>query len=349
MLRHGLGFLVLALLLSGCLPSSCQREQPRELFPADSLSRSIAEQIPADSLAIGWQSEGTEAHPLARPRTVAFGNDGELFVSDVERNSIFVFDGSAGTFIDEISHDEAFAFPYITGVRGDTLLVFNPDTHHIDFLVNGELTRRISTPSEDEIPRRRGLLYTAADDDHVYFKAVGENFDSYLARLSDTGEINARVSLDQAHWRHAGFLRTWDDRLLSLSFYRPVADVVSTDAMENQSKVDTLAFRGFDSPMLPRSRAFVQGDASQPPFLSASAVPVDDYLFVMNMRIGWLHVDVFDREGELQHRLLQRRPQIDREFSPVDMAVVRTDDGDYRIAIVQTSPQPLVRTFLWQR
>ena len=345
MARSALLVLLAALVLGGCLPSSCQREAPRELFPADSLSRSIAEATPADTLALGWQSSGTEAHPLEFPRTAMFGPEGTLYISDARRNSLFAFDGMAGT-LQHAYTDDRFTFPYISGVRGDTVLVFNPDAHHIDFVVEGQPVRQVPTPSGDQIPRRDGLLFTAADSARLYFKAVGEGFDGYVARLSDDGTIEARAALPQAYWRHAGFLRVWDERLLSLSYYRPVADVLPTDWRDGAA-VDTLAFTGFDSPMLARSRAFMQGDISQPPFLTASAVPVGDKLFVLNLRIGWLQVDVFDRAGQLQHRLLQPRPTIDREFRPVDLAVHREADGAYRLAIVQTNPEPLVRTFRW--
>lgn len=347
MVRSALLVLAVALLVSGCLPSSCQREAPRELFPADSLSRAVAEAVPADTLALGWQSSGTEAHPLAFPRTATFGPDGTLYVSDGRRNSLFAFDGSTGTLQDEYT-DDRFAFPYITAVRGDTVLVFNPEAHHIDFVVEGQPVRQVPTPSGDQIPRRDGLLFTAADSAHLYFKAVGEDFDGYVARLTDEGAIDARAALPQAYWRHAGFLRVWDERLLSLSYYRPVADVLPTDWRAGAT-VDTLAFAGFDSPMLARSRAFMEGEINQPPFLTASAVPVGERLFVLNLRIGWLQVDVYDRAGELQHRLLQPLPTIDREFRPVDLAVHREADGTYRLAIVQTSPEALVRTFRWVR
>jgi len=346
MVRPALLALVVALVVSGCLPSSCQRETPRELFPADSLSRQLAEAMPGDTLAVGWQSTGTEAHPLEFPRTTAFGPEGTLYVSDAQRNSLFAFDGTAGTLLEEFTVD-TFSFPYVTGVRGDTVLVFNPESHHIDFVVEGRSVRQVPTPSGDDIPRRDGLLYTAADSGHLYFKAVGDRFDSYIARLDEhDGQILARAALEGPFWRHAGFMRPWDDQLLSLSFYRPVADVLPTDWSDGAT-VDTLAFTGFDSPMLARSRAFMAGDINQPPFLTASAVPVGAHLFVLNLRIGWLQVDVFDRDGQLQHRLLQPRPTVDREFRPVDMAVHREADGAYRIAIVQTSPQPLVRTYRW--
>ena len=345
MVRPALLVLAAALVVSGCLPSSCQRETPHELFPADSLSRGVAEALPADTLALGWQSGGTEAHPLAFPRTAMFGPEGTLYVSDARRNSLFVFDGATGVLRHEHTNDR-LAFPYISGMRGDTLLVFNPEAHHIDFVVEGQPVRQVPTPSGDQIPRRDGLLFTAADSAHLYFKAVGEDFDGYVARLSDDGAIDARAALPQPYWRHAGFLRVWGERLLSLSYYRPVADVLPAD-WRGDVTADTLAFTGFDSPMLARSRAFVEGEISQPPFLTASAVPVDDRLFVLNLRIGWLQVDVFDRDGQLQHRLLQPRPTIDREFRPVDLAVHRAADGTYRLAIVQTSPEALVRTFRW--
>lgn len=332
--------LFLAVGLAGCLPSSCSRTEPRALLPSDSLSRALAAQLPVDTLRLAWQTAGTEDHPLAHPRTVLFGDDGTLYVGDTERNSIFVF-GPDTTFVEEIT-DDALRFPYLAGLRGDTLLAFNPEARRVDFLVGGAVVHSLPTPGD--LPERGALQYVAAGSEGVYYKAVAEGYDGYFARLDDRGQVLERTPLPHAYWRHAGFLRTWGDSLLSLCFYRPVADVVLPDG-----GLDTLALAGFDSPNLGRSHLFLTGATHEPPMLTISAAPAGDLLFVLNMRPGWIRVDAYDRRGRLRHILTQESPAFNQDFFPVDLAVRALGDGAYAIAVAITTPTPQLRLYRWQR
>ena len=100
------------------------------MLPADSLSRQQAESVPADTLRLAWRVTGDSLEGLRFPRTVRFGPGGQLYVSDVEAGRIFVFSGE-GRLVDEWTSD-GFSTPYLSGVRGDTVVVFNPAALRLD-------------------------------------------------------------------------------------------------------------------------------------------------------------------------------------------------------------------------
>lgn len=334
---HLFTVLLLMLMVGGCLPS-CQRTQPTALFPSDSTSRRIAQKTSVDTLRRIDQTAGTKAHTLAYPRTVRYGPGGRLYVSDVETNSIFVFTGS-GRFVREIALP-AFAYPYLAGMRGDTLLVFNPQAGRVDFVVDERIARSLTTP---DAPSEEALQYIAASDSALYFKLTGRDVDGYLARLDEQGRVAARHTLPGPYWRQAGLLRMWGDSLVSLSGFRPVVDVLAPGGT-----LDTMALQGFDSPMLARSHAYATGDADRPPLLTASAVPIDDRLFVLNMRPGWLRIDVYDRSGHLEQILTERRPTPGTQYYPIDLAVRQAETGGYEIAVITVKPEPKLMRYRWR-
>ena len=330
--------LLLLLLLPGCLPYSCNRTETRALAPADSLSRQIAAGVVPDTLEALWQTAGPEATPLVFPRTVGFGPGGQLYVTDAEADRLFAF-SAEGTLL-EVHTWDGLAVPYLAGRRGDTLVVFSPETHRLDFVVDGVPVRTVATP--DDLPRGP-LQYAAATSRALFFKVDGDDFDGYLARLDEAGRVDERYALPGPPWRHAGLLRAWGDSLLSLAGYRPVIDVLPPGG----TRLDTLALAGFDSPMLPRSYAFLRGDTHAPPLLSSAAAPAGDRLFVLNLRAGWLRIDVYDRQGHLQAVLVQEDPQYDRQFFPMDLAVRRAEDGAYEIAVAVPKPRPALHLYRW--
>ncbi len=338
--RPFLFLLAVSLLLAGCLPSSCRREESRALFPSDSLSRQVAEATAVDTLQLAWRTTGTETHPLEYPRTLLFGERGRLYASDVERNSLFVF-GEDGRFVEEMVA-EAFDVPYLVGRRGDTLVVFNPREQRLDFWAGGRIAS--SRPTPQDLPRAP-LQFVAASDDAVFFKLLGEDFEGYVARLDADGNLTKRVALPGPSWRHAGMLRLWGDTLVSLSGYRAVADLFPTDL---SALPDTLALVGFDSPMLARSRSFALGNVGEPPLLSPAAAPAGAFLFALNMRPGWLQIDVFDRQGRLVRRLTQPDPSFGQNFYPRDLAVRHRPDGAYELAVALTDPAPRVDLYVWK-
>ncbi len=341
--RRSIVFGVVGLLLfTGCLPYSCQREANEALFPADSLSRRVAEEAPVDTLQEEGVSRGTSDHPLAYPRTIRFTEDGAFVVSDAERNSLFRFDED-GTFRREVT-DEAFAVPYLIGTRGDTLVVLNAESDRIDFVTSeGRHPERAAT---FERPAPETLVYGLATDSSLFMKVVGQETGASLARLDETGRPVAQTDLEGTYWRHAGFLRSWDDRVLSLSGFRPTVYRLPHD-FADEATADSLSLVGFDSPMLERSYAYAQGDVDNPPLLTAAAAPVGDTLFVFNLRPGWVQIDAYDRSGRLQHRLVEPHEGVESNFYAVDLDARRTDAG-YQFAVAIRSPDPQVKRFRWR-
>lgn len=337
-LRHAAPVLAL-LLLAGCLPYGCNRQESRALLPSDSLSRAIAEAVPTDTLRLAWRA-GRELLPsLTYPRTLLYGAAGRLYVSDVEDGSILVL-GENGHPEGRWAPDGLTA-PFLAGMRGDTVVVFDPAERRLDLFAGGALARRV--PIGIEPPARSALAYAAATDSAFYFKTVGEEQEGYLVRLDAQGAVAARHALEGPFWRYAGLLRTWGDSLLSLSGYRPVVDVLAPGG----AGLDTLALRGFDSPMLARSRLFLRGDVDEAPLLSPAAAAAGDLLFVLNLRPGWVQVDVFDREGGLVRRLVQPSVSYDQRYFPQDLAVRALGEGAYEIAIAVHEPEPQVVVYRW--
>ncbi len=328
--------LLLLFFISGCLPTACQRRESRALFPADSLSRQFAELTPVDTLSLVWETDGDIDQPLQYPRTVHFGDNDRIYASDVQGNKIYEFQASSG-ILNSIYDSPSFSFPYLAGVEGDTLLVFNPDAQRIDFIHEGRSVHQFSTPPE--VPENQRLQYVTLHEDHVYYKVIGEDFDGYVAKLDFSGTVLQKTALSGPLWRHAGMLRAWGDTLISLCAYRPVIDVISQGG-----QLDTLLLSGFDSPMLPRSRAFVQGDISEPPLLSPSATVAGNRLFALNLRPGWLRIDQFDREGKLEKRLVQDMPSFSKAFYPIDLAARIVSDSlqnqSVELAILFVEPEP---------
>lgn len=340
--RRIYSFLLLSLLLtvSGCLPFSCQRSQPRALFPADSLSRQFAETTSIDTLMTVWETTGSSEVKLAYPRTVRFDSLGNIFASDAQNNEIYRFFREDGV-IDKVYSSISYQTPYLVGFRQDTLLVFNPSSRRIDYTIGDETQLFIQLPPDDSGPDR--LQYVVVSDNETYYKVVDAEFEGYIASVGRNGNVVSSTPIPDPYWRYAGALRIWNDELLSLSAYRPFVDFIS-----ESNSLDSLALYGFDSPMLARSRAFVFGDVRQPPLLYSSATAVDNLLYVLNLRPGWLRIDVFDREGTLQHRLVQREPGFNKEFYPIDIDVRNSGNGEIELLVAYIKPEPKISLYTWR-
>jgi len=340
--RRGLLLLALLLMATGCLPHSCQRERNQALMPADSLSRRVAQTVPVDTLQRLWTTRGPDDARMTLPRTVRFLPDGRLVLADVERNQLYSV-APNGT-VQQTTRPEAFDVPYIAGVRGDTVVVFNAGADRFDLVVDG---RRLPQQSVSfRRPAEETLVYTLATDAALYAKVVGEETPDFIGRLDDRGRIVARAPLSGPTWRHAGFLRAWGDSLLSLSGFRPVIDVLPLD-FDDSASADSTALVGFDSPMLERSYSFLQGDSSKPPLLTVSAAPLGDRLFVLNLRPGWLRIDVYGRDGRLVRTLTERNREGSRNDYPRDLAVRRTPDG-MLLAVARSAPTPQLELYRWK-
>lgn len=331
---------LLLLALCGCLPSSCRREQSRALTPADSVSRQVALGVPEDTLEVVWTHTAREIDSLAYPRTVLYGPDGHLYVSDAQHGQVHVFEAD-GTPAETIRAD--FNAPYLAGFLGDTLVVFNPAPGRFDLIAGGQVARSVTLPN---LPDDRTLLrYAAVWGEGFAFKGASDDTAPFLLRFNRHGERVDSLALPGPFWRHAGLLRPDGDALMSVNFYQPfVYRFTDGDA---GIRLDTLRFVGFDSPTLARSRLFLHGEVHEPPLLIPAAAPADTLLFVLNMRPGWVQIDAFGQVGgRLVARLVQPRPGPQRDFFPIHLDA-RATDGGYDLAVVFTRPEGRVTLYRW--
>lgn len=327
--------LVFCILLTGCLPSSCHRIESQAISPADSLSRTIAAGILPDTLASPDVIRQTD---LEYPRTILFGKGDRIYASDTENGRIFVFDLNGAA---EISFSlPNTTFPYLAGWKSDSLIVFDPETHRFHFVVD-----RMSV---DSIVVKKAppnsLQYVLANEDKLYLKAVTRDTTHFLWTLDRTGNPIQESVLSGSSWEHAGFLRNFDDQLVSLNGFYPWAMIWTEDLSDGP---DTLRWRGFDSPMLRRTYAFDQGQGRGAPLITSSAAIAGDFWFVLNQRAGWLRVDVYDRSGMLQHILIEADPGYIKNFYPIDLAAKLKPDGTYQLAVALVAPEPSLRMYLW--
>lgn len=327
------------LLVSGCLPYSCRRQESTALAPADSLSRALAPSVPMDTLALAWTRPIVAERGEAYPRTVRFGpgDDGPVYLSDAAQARVFVFDLSGAP----LAAFAAAHIPWIAGVAADTVALFEPETPAMHFFVAGEPVGAV--PIRDPERSNAALTYGAFGNGAIYYKRVDPQSGGFVAEIDDNGNIAVRHALPGPHWRHAGMLRFWGDSLLSLSGFRPVVDVLAQG-----EPLDTLALRGFDSPMLARSNAWMQGEVHEAPLLTPSAAAENNLLFALNLRPGWLRIDAFDRAGRLAYRLTEPERAWNASFFPQDLDVRRRADGTYVIAVAVSNPGPELRLYRWK-
>lgn len=305
----------------------------------DSLSRQIAAAIVPDTLQYDGAASGTDDHRLEFPRTIRFTRLGAVLVSDAQRNSIFQFD-AAGTLQWEAAWPGA-SVPYLAGMRGDTAIVFSPGSRRIDYLVRGAPVHTIHTP--DSLPET-ALQYVVFAGTALYIKVAGKRVAPWLARMDEDGRIQAQRRLGGSTWRNAGPLRARGDSLMSFNGFFPMVDILP---LSLAGPADSLALLGFDSPMLARTYSFAQGKGRGAPLLASSAALSAQWLFVLNLRPGWLRIDVYDRAGRLHHVLLQPDPGYNREYYPIDIAVRRDGDTRFRIAVAVVEPEPAVHLYTW--
>ena len=329
--------LVLFVTLSGCLPT-CVREEDKSLLPADSTGRRIAAEAPTDTLALLWTRTPSSLTGLSHPRTVRFDSAGTLWLSDASANTLTAIapNGAVAS-----RSAPGLDVPYLAGFRGDTVVVFSAGENRFDLVHGGRIARQVRVP---ELPADESLLrYGAAWGDGFVVKVGSEETSPRLLVLDAAGRLVRTQLLPGPHWRHAGPLRTRGDTLLSICGFRPIYDRILPDGRR-----DTVALVGFDSPMLARSRRFMIGDAHAPPLMLPALVPMPDgHLFALNLRLGWVQVDVFDRAARLRQHLIQPHPGPNRQFWPEDLDVWQEPSGTYRLAVTSTRPSPALRMYRW--
>lgn len=325
--KWAIGVSILLLFLAGCTPSGCQRQEPRALFAADSVSKRIAAGVPIDSLVRRFKTRGTGESRLEHPRTVRFTKDG-IVVSDTRRGTLFTFTPD-GRLIGE--SEKLFRYPYLVGAWGDTLAVFDAGAGRLSHMREGRLLWTCMIPADD----RKTLRYVAAGPGTTYVKYLPEGSGKRIVRLDGKCRPAGTTPLRGPAWRYAGFLRMLGDTLVSLSGYRPLVDRVLSSG-----KIDSLQLAGFDSPMLARSRAFILGTIREAPLMSPSAAVHDGRYYVLNARPGWLRVDVYNQNGRLERVLTSTNPEFNRSYYPVDVAVRQGPDGKLLIAIATSQEDP---------
>ncbi len=327
--------LVFCVLFTGCLPSSCNRIESQAISPVDSLSRAIAATILPDTLVSPVVIRGTD---LEYPRTILFGKEEQIYAGDTESGRIFVYNlnGTAETSF-SLPHT---TFPYLAGWKSDSLIVFDPVTHRFHFVVNRKSTDSIVVK---KVPPR-SLQYALANENELYLKAVTPDTTHFLWTLDRKGNPIQESVLYGSSWEHAGFLRNFDDRIVSLSGFYPRALTWSKDISDAP---DTLQWIGFDSPMLRRTYAFDRGQGRGAPLITSSASEAGEFWFVLNQRAGWLRVDVYSLSGRLQHILIEADPGYLKNFYPIDLVAKLNRDGTYRLAVALVAPEPSIRVYLW--
>src|SRR5690606_11845808 len=160
-------------------PYSCRREESTALMPADSASRQIAFETPADTLRLLWVA----GQGMEYPRTVRFSDDSAafvLYVSDVEREALLTLDarGSIESVIEDVP------VPYLAGVRGDTIAAFSPGQPGFHLAVDGRIVRSIMVNDPDR--SREDLVYGAYDG-RLYYQRVPGDGGVFIATVGPGG------------------------------------------------------------------------------------------------------------------------------------------------------------------
>lgn len=314
---------ILLLALTGCLPFG--KKEPKALFPADSLSRGIAQTVDVEPLVLDWRVDGGESAYLA---SLVFGPDSLLWTGDLGNHAVrrFSLDG------EELESRKGFSFPYLVAGPSDALVVYEAGSNRLVSV--DDTSRGIDLPSLTG--EAASLSRQVATVNGVTYVKDARPPVAIIRRLSTAGKEEATTRLPGPSWHHFGVLRPWLDRVVSASSYRPVIYL-----LDPSGRLDSLRLQGFDSPMLARIRAFSEGAVDEPPLVISGVYGTHDALYVLNVRPGTIRIDVFDRTGRLL-RILQREEPEPTSFTPVDL-VVRADGDSTRayVASVSTVYGPL--------
>ena len=232
------------------------------------------------------------------------------------------------------------SLPYLAGWRSDSLIVFDPEAHQFHFVVD---TLSVHSMVVADVPLN-SLQYVLASESRFYLKAVTRDTTHFLWELDRTGNPIHESVLHGVSWKHAGFLRQFNNRVVSLSGFYPWA---LTWAEDLSNGPDTLRWWGFDSPMLRRTYAFDQGQGRGAPLITSSATSEGEFWFVLNQRAGWLRVDIYNFSGMLQHVLVESNPGYSKNFYPIDLAARLSEDGTYQLAVALVAPEPSIRVYEW--
>jgi hypothetical protein len=291
--------------------------------------------MPVDTLQVRFSQEYDQEDFLS-PRTIMMDDAGRLFVSDTRTHTIHRITAEGDI---DASLELAESIPYLAGQRADTTWVFAPVLGRVYRLE--DMVAVDSTDLDLGAGDERSLRWVLTTDSGFVSKVLDDAEGNRIAFHDLSGAIERRIDLPAASWRYAGFLRDGGEQVLSLSGFLPFIYPVTDNGL------DSLRLMGFDSPMLARFLQFERGATEQPPLLSGSAAVAGEWLFVLNMRPGWLHIDVFSQEGELAYILTQPDPAFNKEYYPTDIVAREVAEGSFEIAVTITEPAPGVQSYSW--
>ena len=233
---------------------------------------------------------------------------------------------------------EGWQYPYLVGSDSTSALVYLPSVRRIDKIV-GDRVEVATTYDQENV----GLTYAAANSDFFVLKVLPKSEAGTLTIRRRVRQSEKNLRLDAPQWTFAGGLLIDSDTVYSLRGFQPTIDLFTEDGPAEQRDLV-----GFDSPMLARAYSFRTGAADKPPLLSSSATFQDNRFFVLNMRPGWLRIDVFSRSGLLENVLVERSPAFQKNFYPTDIDVTKRDDR-YLIAVSYKEPEGQVKLYEWRR
>ncbi|MFV1979717.1 MAG: hypothetical protein ACC655_01050 [Rhodothermia bacterium] len=309
-------------LLTGCRPFG-NRSEPSELFPSDSVSRTIAAKIIPKTLEL---LKRVEPDAAAFFGSIQLGPDSLIWVGDLSTSSIRRFT-LAGEELPPIRSSE-IGFPYLAGRSGTSSFVYNVGTETLLRLDGDSIVVRSSLPT-----RAGGLSlsrFVSILDGYSYVKDTG-SLDHATIAVSLLGDVPVRTRLPGKPWRYHGILRAWGERMVGVSSFRPVFYFFDTSG-----GLDSMSLKGFDSPMLATSRAFELGQVSDPPLMISSFSTIGEQLFVLNVRPGTLRIDEYDAAGTLQ-QVFQREAPKPESFTPVDLLALPDVAGNLTFYVLSTS------------
>lgn len=328
-------YLLASVLLTGCLPTSCNRVESRVITAADSTSRALAASLPVDTMRVVFKRTYREEE-MRNPRTILFDDRGQLLVTDTRTSAIHRL-GETGDILSTMRFEGTI--PYLAGLQSDTTWVFSPSDGAMHRLI--ALRPDHVTMLDLETGNERALRWAIRTDSGYVSKVLDDDAGNRIVWYDEHGTVRSRISLPGPSWRYAGMLRNGRAGTISLSGFLPFLYEVTPAGLDSTRLV------GFDSPMLARTLQFERGTVEQPPLLSGSAALAGDWLFVLNMRPGWLHVDVFDAAGRLAYILTQPDPSFSKEYYPTDIAVKEGQSGEFHLAVTVTEPAPGVERYVW--
>lgn len=315
--------LIASAVLWGCSPFG-QKSEPKELFPADSVSRAIAQSVVVETLVLNYRLDAGEDAYFS---TILLGPDTTLWLGDLGRHAIrrFTYAG------DELESIDGFSFPYLIALAGDTATVYDAGLNRV--VTVGDSPVGLDLPPVDGEQTALSRQVSVADG-AVYVKDAGKPSAALYRIESRSNELLA--ALPGPSWHHHGVLRSWQGKVLSVSSYRPIVYTFDPDV-----GLDSMRLQGFDSPMLARVRAYTLGSIKELPLMISGVFGSADELYVINVRPGILRLDVFDSSARLTRVLQFEEPQ-PTGFTPVDLVVRSEGDSTYAfVASVSTVYGPL--------